>query len=189
MMSAPPAVETRETSHPAPPATARWREYESLSVSEEPNDRAIKSSSRELDESAAKSAASPPAKFSAPEPISEIEPSEPATPAVSRSHFADHESDEAEFAQRSDRMPMQTFAGAAHGGRDPLLSQEATTVVDSAFSALAQTVLVQNARTLEDLVREMLRPLLKSWLDDNLPSLVERLVRAEIERVSRGRSG
>jgi hypothetical protein len=48
-------------------------------------------------------------------------------------------------------------------------------------------VLVQNARTLEDLVREMLAPLLKTWLDDNLPGLVERLVRAEIERVSRGR--
>jgi cell pole-organizing protein PopZ len=50
-------------------------------------------------------------------------------------------------------------------------------------------VLVQNARTLEDLVREMLRPMLKAWLDDNLPGMVERLVRAEIERVSRGRMG
>ena len=69
-----------------------------------------------------------------------------------------------------------------------LLSGEAAAAVDSAFSSLAQTVLVQNARTLEDLVREMLRPMLKSWLDDNLPGLVERLVRAEIERVSRGRS-
>ena len=59
--------------------------------------------------------------------------------------------------------------------------------VDSAFNALAHTVLVQNARTLEDLVREMLRPMLKTWLDDNLPGLVERLVRAEIERVARGR--
>jgi cell pole-organizing protein PopZ len=39
----------------------------------------------------------------------------------------------------------------------------------------------------DELVREMLRPMLKAWLDDNLPSLVERLVRAEIERVSRGR--
>ena len=37
------------------------------------------------------------------------------------------------------------------------------------------------------MVRDMLRPMLKSWLDDNLPGLVERLVRAEIERVSRGR--
>jgi cell pole-organizing protein PopZ len=34
----------------------------------------------------------------------------------------------------------------------------------------------------------MLRPMLKVWLDDNLPGLVERLVRAEIERVSRGRA-
>ncbi len=59
----------------------------------------------------------------------------------------------------------------------------------SAFNALAQTVLSQNARTLEDLVREMLRPMLKSWLDDNLPGMVERMVRAEIERVSRGRPG
>ncbi len=68
-----------------------------------------------------------------------------------------------------------------------LLSHTSTAAVNSAFNALAQTVLSQNARTLEDLVREMLRPMLKSWLDDNLPGMVERMVRAEIERVSRGR--
>jgi uncharacterized protein len=68
-----------------------------------------------------------------------------------------------------------------------LVSAATSAAVDSAFNTLAQTVLVQNGRTLEDLVKEMLRPLLKTWLDDNLPSLVERLVRAEIERVSRGR--
>jgi hypothetical protein len=68
-----------------------------------------------------------------------------------------------------------------------LLSSSTTAAVDSAFNSLAQTVLVQNSRTLDDLVREMLRPMLKAWLDDNLPNLVERLVRAEIERVSSGR--
>jgi cell pole-organizing protein PopZ len=68
-----------------------------------------------------------------------------------------------------------------------LMSRATSDAVNSAFNSLAQTVLVQNARTLEDLVKEMLRPMLKSWLDDNLPGLVERLVRAEIERVSRGR--
>jgi uncharacterized protein len=73
--------------------------------------------------------------------------------------------------------------------RGRLLSPATSAAVDSAFNSLAQTVLVQNARTLEDLVREMLRPMLKSWLDDNLPGMVERLVRAEIERVSRGRMG
>jgi uncharacterized protein len=69
-----------------------------------------------------------------------------------------------------------------------LMSTATSAAVDSAFNTLAQTVLVQNGRTLEDLVREMLRPMLKTWLDDNLPGMVERLVRAEIERVSRGRT-
>ena len=68
-----------------------------------------------------------------------------------------------------------------------LISNETIAAVDSAFNTLAHTVIGQNARTLEDLVKEMLRPMLKSWLDDNLPGMVERIVRAEIERVSRGR--
>jgi uncharacterized protein len=68
-----------------------------------------------------------------------------------------------------------------------LISNETIAAVDSAFNTLAHTVIGQNAQTLEDLVREMLRPMLKSWLDDNLPGMVERIVRAEIERVSRGR--
>jgi hypothetical protein len=75
-------------------------------------------------------------------------------------------------------------------GRDAqsdLLSRSASAAVDSAFSTLAQTPLTQNARSLEDSVREMLRPLLKAWLDENLPGMVERIVRSEIERVSRGR--
>ena len=59
--------------------------------------------------------------------------------------------------------------------------------VDSAFNTLAHTILGNNARTLEDLVKDMLRPMLKAWLDDNLPGLVDRIVRSEIERVSRGR--
>jgi cell pole-organizing protein PopZ len=69
----------------------------------------------------------------------------------------------------------------------PILSHSTVSAVESAFNSLAHTVLSNNARTLEDLVKEMLRPMLKSWLDDNLPGLVERIVKAEIERVSRGR--
>ena len=68
-----------------------------------------------------------------------------------------------------------------------MLSCSTVSAVESAFNTLANTVLSNNARTLEDLVKEMLRPMLKSWLDDNLPGLVERIVKAEIERVSRGR--
>ncbi|MEN3234685.1 DUF2497 domain-containing protein [Methylobacterium ajmalii] len=68
-----------------------------------------------------------------------------------------------------------------------LLSQATDATVSHAFDLLANTVLTRNARTIEDLVQDMLRPMLKSWLDDNLPVMVERLVRAEIERVARGR--
>ncbi len=73
--------------------------------------------------------------------------------------------------------------------REPaaMLSSETDIAVARAFNSLSRTVLSDNARTLEDLVTEMLRPLLKAWLDDNLPPLVERLVRIEIERVARGR--
>jgi cell pole-organizing protein PopZ len=91
------------------------------------------------------------------------------------------------FDEDSDSA-MAANPAPAREERGSLMSQTTTAAVDSAFNALAQTVLAQNARTLEDLVREMLRPMLKSWLDDNLPSMVERLVRAEIERVSRGRA-
>jgi hypothetical protein len=81
------------------------------------------------------------------------------------------------------RRQFQQYTGPDRN----LLSPTTTAAVDSAFNSLAHTVLVQNSRTLDDLVREMLRPMLKAWLDDNLPGMVERLVRAEIERVSRGR--
>jgi len=69
---------------------------------------------------------------------------------------------------------------------DRLISSATDAAITAAFGSLTNTILSQNARTLEDLVQDMLRPMLKSWLDDNLPSLVERLVRGEIERVSRG---
>lgn len=38
-------------------------------------------------------------------------------------------------------------------------------------------------RTLEDIIRDLLRPLLQTWLDEHLPGIVERLVREEIARV------
>ena len=68
-----------------------------------------------------------------------------------------------------------------------ILSREADRAVTRAFGDLTRGVLTENVRSLEDVVKEMLRPLLKAWLDDNLPRIVERLVRMEIERVARGR--
>lgn len=40
-------------------------------------------------------------------------------------------------------------------------------------------------RTLEDIVKEMLRPMLQEWIDKNLPQLVERMVEREVQRLTR----
>jgi cell pole-organizing protein PopZ len=68
-----------------------------------------------------------------------------------------------------------------------LLSNEASASVSESFDHLSASLRPTQPQTVEDLMKEMLRPMLKAWLDDNLPSLVERLVRAEIERVTRCR--
>ncbi len=69
-----------------------------------------------------------------------------------------------------------------------LLDQETDSAVAASFQQLTESLMGQDARTLEEIVSEMMRPMLQGWLNDNLPSLVERLVREEIERVSRARS-
>jgi uncharacterized protein len=141
-----------------------------------------------------------PVRMPEPAPVERVEshsesveaPSEPEPEAI-LDDITEVEDDLSFAAATVDSSEPESFAEGARVGvpgvseRGQLLSGATSAAVDSAFNALAQTVLVQNARTLEDLVREMLRPMLKTWLDDNLPGLVERLVRSEIERVARGR--
>ncbi len=68
----------------------------------------------------------------------------------------------------------------------PLVSPQTDAAVSSAFNALVASQFLQSGDVLTETVKDMIRPMLKTWLDDNLPILVERLVRAEIERVARG---
>jgi uncharacterized protein len=70
--------------------------------------------------------------------------------------------------------------------RSPLVSADAASSIASHFQALATSMFVNDSGMLQKCAQEMLRPMLKQWLDDNLPVIVERLVRAEIERVARG---
>jgi uncharacterized protein len=78
-------------------------------------------------------------------------------------------------------------ADAAPRDEEPLLSSEANEAVTASFGVLSANLAVRSAELADSLAREMLRPMLKEWLDENLPALVERLVRAEIQRVARGR--
>jgi cell pole-organizing protein PopZ len=72
------------------------------------------------------------------------------------------------------------------GAAMPLLSSGAGEQVARAFQDLAFAVDNAERRSFDEIAEEMLRPMLQEWLDDNLPTLVERLVREEIERVARG---
>ncbi|MDB5556678.1 MAG: IgA receptor [Rhizobium sp.] len=58
--------------------------------------------------------------------------------------------------------------------------------VARAFQDLAAAVDSAERRSFDEIAEDLLRPMLQDWLDDNLPTLVERLVREEIERVARG---
>lgn len=67
-----------------------------------------------------------------------------------------------------------------------LVSERAAAAAASAFSQLSQTVSPPaDGRSLEDVVRELMRPMLKDWLDANLPKIVEAEVRAEVDRIVR----
>jgi uncharacterized protein len=70
-----------------------------------------------------------------------------------------------------------------------LVEPEAAAAAATSVGSLVRTLMERSTQvrsggpTIEDIVREEIRPLLKEWLNANLPTLVERLVRAEIERV------
>jgi cell pole-organizing protein PopZ len=77
---------------------------------------------------------------------------------------------------------------------EPLLDEAAAAAASASLGALVRVMgqqrhipVYQGGPTLEDLVRQELRPLMKAWLDEYLPPMVERLVRAEIDRVSNSR--
>jgi uncharacterized protein len=102
--------------------------------------------------------------------------------AVIRRAITDEEVGETTLAPTEPRSSR----GAKPTPEAGLLSREATAAVGSAFNTLTETV-KKHEPSLEDVVRDTLRPMLKSWLDEHLPGVVERMVEAEIERVTRGR--
>jgi len=74
---------------------------------------------------------------------------------------------------------------------EALVAPEAAAAASASVNSLLRTLsaerhaqVYRGGPTLEDMVRELVRPMLKEWLDSNLPPMVERIVRAEIERVA-----
>ena len=82
--------------------------------------------------------------------------------------------------------PSAPVAATTAADIHALVSHEAGERIAGSFEDLARVIRDEQMRTMDETVRQMLRPMLQEWLDDNLPRLVERLVREEIERVARG---
>jgi cell pole-organizing protein PopZ len=100
--------------------------------------------------------------------------------------------DATEIAATPEPQPAPQPAPRAPAPASDLVSAAAAEAATASFAALARAVDNQptgspisvGGRTLEDIVKEMVRPMIRDWLDVNLPSLVERLVRREIERIA-----
>ncbi len=112
-------------------------------------------------------------------------PSAQPQPAPRRSDLRDGVTARPATPRQSEADPVSARPFADSPRRKDLLSPAVDAAVTAAFESLGDLVLPTHERTVEDLVKEILRPMLKSWLDENLPQIVERLVRQEIERISR----
>jgi cell pole-organizing protein PopZ len=116
----------------------------------------------------------------AAEPVSvppvDLEPARAEGPVSA--YVSTHTSGQTEAAET---LPARIEDAAAS-----LLSETAGAQVAKSFNELAAVFDGLERRSVEEMAQEMLRPMLQEWLDDNLPTLVERLVREEIERVARG---
>ncbi len=75
---------------------------------------------------------------------------------------------------------------ARDAAEEALVSADTASSVASHFQALTASMFLNDSGLLQQYAQEIMRPMLREWLDDNLPVIVERLVRAEIERVARG---
>lgn len=136
----------------------------------------------------------------APEPEPETEPAAPvmAAPAPAM----EEEDDVLELTERAPEPAVESIGDldlyppadarpkadtpAPMREERPLVSEPVAASTASAFSLLAQRVAMpKEGRTLEDVVREMLNPLLKAWLEEHLPAIVQAKVDEEVERIAR----
>lgn len=141
----------------------------------------------------------PPAEAESEEEILDLideldeEPAMEAEPEPDQGFEMDNEPDPepeapAEVEMR-DAAPTPPVAALDEALISPPTAQSAEDTLASLAAAVGQThgdlPLGMGARTLEDLVKEVMRPMIKEWLDANLPGMVERMVGREIDRLSR----
>ncbi|PQA86192.1 DUF2497 domain-containing protein [Hyphococcus luteus] len=168
--------------------------------------------SEDEDDQAKPAAAAPPSAAAAPKPELTLKPAAPAAdhkPAAEASGQPQESkpAPEPETSAAPDAVPAPAEAQPETGTEDvegakktmaatmqdeiedEILDQTTAAAASKAFTTLSQSVRVSEGpgRTLEDIVTEMLRPMVKEWLDANLPAIVEEKVEEEVQRVARRR--
>lgn len=98
--------------------------------------------------------------------------------AVNGAHFS--------FPARTATPQAEPPRAQSQAPRPAIISEQAGRQVAAAFGELSDAFAARSRRSFDEIAEEMLRPMLQDWLDNNLPHLVERLVREEIERIARG---
>jgi hypothetical protein len=85
------------------------------------------------------------------------------------------------------QQAMRAAVVAAPRPVDPIISDPVVTQAAGSFTRLAGTIRLTDThgQTIEGVVRELLQPMLREWLDQNLPTIVEAKVEAELDRISR----
>jgi len=147
-----------------------------------------------------------------PEPVMEAEPEPEPEPVMEEPELEDDVLELTERIEEDDALgtdPVSIADDLMIVDREPEPEPEPEPVVDAIaeavveeealvddvpamaaagmFAALSDNLRVseQQGQTLEGIVRELMRPMLKQWLDDNLPAIVEEKVQAEVERIAR----
>ena len=120
----------------------------------------------------------------APRQKKPIRPAALAERAAAAAPAADHDDDE--ILELSDPVPASKPTKAQRAA-DDILSNRTAEASRGALEALSRLIVkpeTEGSDTLEGLVREMLRPMLREWLDTHLPELVEQMVAREIARIT-----
>ena len=119
-----------------------------------------------------------------PEPMFEPQP-EPYYPPQPQAWAEDIQPQS--YLEQQDYPPEAYQPPDDQRAEQPLMSPQSAYAAQASFQALANAMVAQMGGDagMQDRAQDLLRPMLRQWLDDNLPSMVERLVREEIERVAR----
>lgn len=120
------------------------------------------------------------------EPEEDMTAGEPEAPAAEPSQVAEEALDLTDPIQTEEPVTLSS-AALSTSGTDAMISVESEVAARHSLSALSSMVVAPEGgetNTLEGMVREMIRPMLKEWLDARLPSIVESMVAKEIQRIT-----